>query len=516
MLGPLAEHEKRAGPDVPLGRLRKPGRGRSRKQRIEPPPPRARLERLRLRLLQRARMQARIARVFIDEIRSLSGVPRRVNEAVLTPLGRERLELLERLAGAMVGAPEVQADGWSLGPLDPRALRLELEGEARALTMELSPRREKTPAYDRTVHFNLTFREERGLAGPEGDGARQRLLAALRAAEMELAGEEGFPEALLNSRGAQITLDPSRYRLELRPTLACDHYCGFCNSVDHASTDNVMRGRKEILANLDEWERLTIMGVVISGGEPTLLADLPEVVEALTTRGFSVELQTNGMAFADADYARWLAEVGLDQATISLHSHDAQTSDGSITLHEGGWARTVAGIDHALAQGIHVELSHVIHRANFGGFPDFVRFVHRRWGRRVPTRLAFVAPTGGAGAEVAQHVPPMEDVLPDLLAGLEIARRHDLPIVMVSYCGIPPCLLQPHEAFSEITRRRVAYELEDDHVKLPACTGCVYDSACPGLWRAYHETHGDPGLRAIRVRRPVARWPWWVTGRSRS
>jgi hypothetical protein len=119
----------------------------------------------------------------------------------------------------------------------------------------------------------------------------------------------------------------------------------------------------------------------------------------------------------------------------------------------------------------------------------------------VRVRLAFVAPTGGAADATAQVVPPLAETLPSLRAALAYARTHRLRVGMVGYCGLPPCLLQPYEWFSEITRRG-ATDYPENHVKFEACRSCVYDRSCPGIWQGYHDTYGDPGIAGI------ASGPW--------
>jgi pyruvate-formate lyase-activating enzyme len=283
--------------------------------------------------------------------------------------------------------------------------------------------------------------------------------------------------------------------VELRPTLACNHHCGFCNSVDR-TIENVTQGIDDLRDGIDVWAAMPVYRTTVSGGEPTLLRGLPELLEMLADRGLVVELQTNGMALADPAYAQRLRDAGVHTVLVSLHASDPSLSDDHITLHDGAWGRTVAGIDNALEYGITVEISHVVHRANHQETLRFMEFVHARWGRRVRVRLAFVAPTGGAADATEQCVPPLHETLPGVRAALAYAREHHLRVGMVGYCGLPPCLLQPYEWFSEITRRR-ATDYPDNHVKFAACRSCVYDRSCPGIWQGYHETYGDPGIESI-------------------
>jgi len=403
-------------------------------------------------------------------------------------------------------------NGWTF-----RDVQLEPPGfvfdhaDGRALIVQLQALNE-SKAFARTKTFAVSYRGPREL-GPDEAFVRA-VVADLERGETALRGTEGFPGLLLGRSASAVTVYPNDMRVELRPTLACNHHCAFCNSVDR-TIENVTQGIDDLRDGIAAWAAMPVYRTTVSGGEPTLLRGLPDLLEMLADRGLLVELQTNGMALADPAYARRLHDAGVHTVLISLHASDAGLSDRDITLFEGGWERTVAGIDNALACGISVEISHVVHRANHAETPRFMEFVHARWGRRVRVRLAFVAPTGGAADATEQLIPPLHEALPSLRTALAYAQTHRLRVGMVGYCGLPPCLLQPYEWFSEITRRS-ATDYPENHVKFDACRSCVYDRSCPGIWQGYHDTYGDPGITGILsepwLPRPVRWLLYEITG----
>jgi len=77
----------------------------------------------------------------------------------------------------------------------------------------------------------------------------------------------------------------------------CNFSCGFCHSgylLDGDAKEKITAG--DFLSYLDA-KKLTAMkldGVVISGGEPTLNADLPELISGIKKMGYLVKLDTNG------------------------------------------------------------------------------------------------------------------------------------------------------------------------------------------------------------------------------
>ncbi|MFW5851156.1 MAG: anaerobic ribonucleoside-triphosphate reductase activating protein [Bacteroidota bacterium] len=80
-------------------------------------------------------------------------------------------------------------------------------------------------------------------------------------------------------------------------TRGCNFRCGFCHNpslvlpelfkgTEHISPDEVL----DFLSTRKNW----LDGVVITGGEPTLHADLPDFIASLNEIGLPVKLDTNG------------------------------------------------------------------------------------------------------------------------------------------------------------------------------------------------------------------------------
>ena len=400
---------------------------------------------------------------------------------IATGAGREVREALRRLG------EQVVEDRWSVVETDTSPATIRFARADEALALRIEPKSERS--FADTRYFSIIYQGSREL-GEDAEALVRRCVDAVTVAEQDVKWRDLVRRPTLS----RISYYPASQRVEVRPSLVCNHSCGFCNSVDRTGTDNVARGIDDVISNIDAIDELPVTVAAISGGEPTLQSRLPDLIRAFASRGITVELQTNGMALADPACTRSLRRAGLRRAVISLHSARPDESDQGITLFEGAWEKTVAGIDQALAAGIAVDLSHVIHTSNAGQTREFLEFVDRRWRRRLGVRMAFVAPTGAAREAARSYVPPLENILPSLLEALAFARERRLRVNFVGYCGIPPCLLQPEHAHSDIVRLKGARSYNDNHVQLDACKECQYQPRCPGLWAKYVELHGDPGL----------------------
>ena len=75
----------------------------------------------------------------------------------------------------------------------------------------------------------------------------------------------------------------------------CNFRCPFCHNASLAMPDGSGEAipLEDFLTFLDA-RRGRLQGVCISGGEPTLHHDLPELIREIKSRGFAVKLDTNG------------------------------------------------------------------------------------------------------------------------------------------------------------------------------------------------------------------------------
>ncbi len=412
-------------------------------------------------------------------------------DTVLTQLGERRHGWLKRMAQGV----EAEDSNWKAEVylVEPPSLDLTHQ-DGWSDVVEL--RNLGRPALGKNRYFGITVRGHHERT-PEFKSRVRSFLESLTRTAIELENESGFPRELTSRDPAVIHYLPSSGRAEFRPSLACNHHCGFCNSVSRDSTDNTY-AKKDFLRLLDRLDRLPICTIAISGGEPTLVRDLPRLVELASARGYGLELQTNGMALAQRAYAHRLRKAGITRLLISLHSADPGVSDGKITHFDGGWKKTIAGIENALDLGFRVDLSYVTHTDNMTGAKAFFEMVAQRWGRRVHIRFAYVAPTGAAREQIEEFVPDMAEAAPYLRDAFAYAATQRLRITVVGYCGIPPCLLGPGARFSSVVKHLTTYDDARDHIRLEACDACFYKKRCPGLWRKYHERYGDPGLNPLR------------------
>ncbi|MCJ7625415.1 MAG: radical SAM protein, partial [Anaerolineaceae bacterium] len=227
------------------------------------------------------------------------------------------------------------------------------------------------------------------------------------------------------------------YRMDLALTYRCNNKCVHCyNESD--------RLKHEL--DVDQWEKildrvwkLGIPHVVFTGGEPTLVPFLPELITYAEKLGMITGLNTNGRKFSDPAYIDALVSAGLDHVQITLESHDAEIHD-DITAAPGAWAQTTSGITNALNSKLYVMTNTTLLRSNSASLTDTLDFLSALG---VPTVGLNGLIYSGRGASVDESIS--ENDLPALL---EIAKAHaaDSEQRLIWYTPTMYCHFNPIES----------------------------------------------------------------------
>lgn len=87
----------------------------------------------------------------------------------------------------------------------------------------------------------------------------------------------------------------------------CNFRCPFCHNFELIQSPEILMEEAELLSFLKKRQGL-LEGVCITGGEPTLHADLPALLQKIRNLGFAVKLDTNGYR---PEVLRTVVESGL-------------------------------------------------------------------------------------------------------------------------------------------------------------------------------------------------------------
>ncbi len=141
------------------------------------------------------------------------------------------------------------------------------------------------------------------------------------------------------------------YRMDLALTYRCNNDCAHCYNARPRTYPEITTAQwKAILDRL--WE-VGIPHVVFTGGEPTLRADLPELVAHAEKNGQITGLNTNARRLMDKEFLQSLVDAGLDHVQVTVELHDPEIHDRMVGCH-GAWKQTIAGLRNALNSPLYV------------------------------------------------------------------------------------------------------------------------------------------------------------------
>jgi len=113
---------------------------------------------------------------------------------------------------------------------------------------------------------------------------------------------------------------------------------------------------------LDQIADAGCLFLLITGGEPLLRPDFPEIWRYAKQKGMIVSLFTNGTLLTPA-IADLLAEWRPSSIEITLYGATAETYE-RVTQRAGSFARCMAGIELAIERGLRLNLKTVLIQAN--------------------------------------------------------------------------------------------------------------------------------------------------------
>lgn len=293
-------------------------------------------------------------------------------------------------------------------------------------------------------------------------------------------------------------------RIDLKTGFLCNNNCSFC-----------VQGHKKKFGNKesDELKRYIkksaedgCVGIVFTGGEPTIRPDILELVKYAKKSGFkSIQIQSNGRRFAYVDFCKQIISVGANEFSPALHGHIPELHD-HLTGANGAFSQTIRGIINLKRLNQLVITNTVITKSNYRHLPDIAKLLVKL--KVDQFQFAFVHALGNAAENFDSVVPRKSLVEPYVKKALDIGINAGIRVMTE---GIPYCFMKGYEKYiaEEIIPDTKIFDLDnviEDYSKLrfeegkkrgPNCKKCKYFAKCEGPWREYPEKFGWKEFRPI-------------------
>ena len=292
--------------------------------------------------------------------------------------------------------------------------------------------------------------------------------------------------------------DPYPSVFILRIGYTCNNKCVHC-FVEYKKTeieDLTLNKLKELIDPLD---KRTI--VVVTGGEPTLRVDLPDILKYIKDHGNESDIQTNGFKFGDIEYARKLAPF-IDSLTIPIHSSNMSVFD-SITQVPGSGEYTIQGLRNLKKLGVRISTQTVINQLNYRTLPetfDLIQSILPGVGMTLTfpcaTEAAYSTKVVPMLRDVRQYVQAVFKKYAYLLHTHYVPRCYSYPYNNIIYFidkSDDGSVVKPGWDYYDGNWNNIDFGvLRDDlRVKAPVCKECIYNNDCIGVLRNYVNLYSE-------------------------
>ncbi len=295
------------------------------------------------------------------------------------------------------------------------------------------------------------------------------------------------------------------YRL-LRLNDACNLKCIFCNVPPESSAFNELPFPK-IKTIINNWSKRRIkFALDISGGEPTLRNDLPNIISYAKFKKIEcVQLQTNAFVLSNNNHTKELKRSGLDKAFISLHSEKPKIHD-FLVGRNGSFNKTVQGISNLINNNVEVILNPVLTLLNYKTILSYLKFVKREFKEIKYISLSVVQPHQRAWHNRFLLLAPYSLIDKYAKRALSWAENNHITINNPA-CGMPLCFGDWHKYLkqcSEYNENAYLLKHKNKHgyninkIKGPQCALCKLSDFCNGVWSNYARVYSTSELKPIQ------------------
>lgn len=150
-------------------------------------------------------------------------------------------------------------------------------------------------------------------------------------------------------------------RIDIGYNYACNLKCKHCMANSFEKKERSL-GLKDLRSIAEQADALGWCQFNISGGEPLILKNFDEVLEALMPEKFHIGISTNGHLLT-AEKAKHLKSIGLDKVMISLDSIDEELHNEN-RANEGAYEKSISAIWNAKNAGLDTIIQHVVTHQN--------------------------------------------------------------------------------------------------------------------------------------------------------
>ncbi|MGC8928748.1 MAG: radical SAM protein [Myxococcota bacterium] len=275
----------------------------------------------------------------------------------------------------------------------------------------------------------------------------------------------------------------------IQVTRRCNQRCRFCSNPEIERDITVEVAKREI----DEFVRLKYSGIILTGGEPTIYEELPEVIRYGVQKGLDVRIITNGQRLSDMGLFKKLYNAGLRSIHFSVHTvrHNLQAF---LTGKKDSLKNLFLSIKNAGRLNMMTMINIVINKYNSDHLDEIVKILINRFPFIRHFIFNNIDPTMNRVSENPDTVARLVDFELSLFNALKFLSERGYSFRVER---VPLCYMADFAEYSTETRKiikgenRIVNFLDEKgqiiqekfyHDKTDVCKICTYNSICAGLY----------------------------------
>jgi len=297
----------------------------------------------------------------------------------------------------------------------------------------------------------------------------------------------------------------------MQVTRECNNECVFCSNPQFDKDYTFDEAKKRI----DEFREDGITEIILTGGEPTLVKFLPDLIDYIVQIGLTARMITNGIELTE-QLCEKLVKSGLIDVNISIHDTEERVADR--LSQKNHLQKSLTGLRNAILAKMNVTINSTINSLNcmnltrnvkymIENFPEIRHFVFNNLdpgmadGRMV-SRAGLNPWVVAKFIDYEIELKKMVDLLKSNNKTFRIER-------------VPLCYMRGFEEFSTETRKIVKDEryicsfidendtnvrkvnATDLRTKTETCRQCLLNNICGGVQPEYLNLHGGDELYPV-------------------
>lgn len=287
----------------------------------------------------------------------------------------------------------------------------------------------------------------------------------------------------------------------LRITNKCNQNCIFCN-VYGKKEENFKLNNKEIYLELLRLKNIGVEGIILTGGEPTLVRNINRIIILIKNIGFKkIYMQTNGMIFSNTEYLKNFLFEHIDTFLIPLYSHNYKISD-AVTKTPNSFNQTVKGIKNLISNNKKIIINHMISKFNYDDLNKFSDFINNEFSNKVTISISYIQPNGRSYNK-KELVPKMSKITILMVNFMEQLKENNINFFLSEGCP-PVCFYENYKEY-HIEYYKLKNKIFDNSYipniknkqKSKKCKLCIYTDFCLGVWKNYKDLYGFDEINPV-------------------